>query len=124
MIGHGTALVRIRAINPYMLAEKPSRNVGHRISRAAPVVTSAAKNQASRAYIYLQAGAFKNKTNANKLRNRLATLISFPVRVSHPVIAGKLYRVQIGPIHDSASAAKITQRLKAIGIKANKAREG
>lgn len=118
MTGRGTALVKIRAINPYMYARSSSKFVGRHIREASPAIAAAAKKQSARAahYVYLQAGAFKNKTYAVKLKNRLAGMLSFPVRVSHPAINSKLYRVQIGPIHDNASAEKITKRLRSLGI--------
>lgn len=125
MLGHGTAPVRIRAINPYTFAREGSRNIGKKISHDAPIVAAAVKKQAVRAanYVYLQAGAFKNKTHAVKLKNRLTAMLTFPVRISHPVVNSKLYRVQIGPIRDSVSAEKISRRLKSLGISANKIQE-
>lgn len=125
MLGHGTAPVRIRSINPYTFAEAGSRRVGERISRAAPAIAAAAKTRTIHAvhYVYLQAGAFKSKAYAVRFKNRLTALLTFPVRISHPVVNGKLYRVQIGPIRDSASAEKISRRLKKIGISASKIQE-
>lgn len=125
MLGHGTAPVRIRAINPYTFAREGSRNIGKKISHDAPIVAAAVKKQAARAahYVYLQAGAFKRKAYAVKLKKRLTPMLAFPVRIAQPVVNSKLYRVQIGPIHDSASAEKISRRLKSLGISANKIRE-
>lgn len=123
MLGHGTAQVRIRAINPYTFARETSRNIGKKIREQAPIVASAVKKQAVRAGVYLQAGAFKSKAYAVKFKNRLLGLQNYPVRISQPVVNSKLYRVQIGPIQDSASAEKISRRLKSQGISANKIRE-
>lgn len=103
MLGRGTARVRIAAINPYTYAAGGSKAVGRSIRHA----------------IYLQAGAFKNKTYAIKLRNRLANMLTFPVRVSHSTVNARLYRVQIGPIHDSAAAEQLSKKLKNSGIPAN-----
>lgn len=119
MLGRGTADVRIRALNPYTYASAPSRTLGRSIHHAAPVIASTIKTHASR-YVFLQAGAFKSKDRAIKLQNRLASMVTFPVRVSHPAVNSTLYRVQIGPIRDSASAEKLTSDLKNIGIHANK----
>jgi rare lipoprotein A len=120
MLGRGTALVKIRAINPYTYADSGSRNTSKHVTHYAPVVASATHAATTAHHVYLQAGAFKNKTHALKLQNRLASMLSFPVHVSRPAITSKLYRVQIGPIRDLASAEKISQRLKSIGISANK----
>jgi rare lipoprotein A len=92
MLGRGTAQVRIRAIDP---------------TRSYQIVSK---------QVYLQAGAFKNKTHAEKLRLRLIALLNAPVKVSK----GRLYRVEIGPLRDIATANKITSRLRKIGIKPNK----
>lgn len=86
-------------------------------------MASTVKKQAVRAGVYLQAGAFKSKAYALKFKHRLLGMQSYPVRISQPVVNSTLYRVQIGPIHDSASAEKISRRLKSQGISANKIRE-
>lgn len=124
MTGRGTALVKIRAINPYTYARSSSKFVGRRIRESSPALAATTKKNAVRAahYVYLQAGAFKNKAYAVKLKNRLTGMLTFPVRV-HPAINNKLYRVQIGPIHDNASAEKIMKRLRTLGISTKKSQE-
>lgn len=125
MLSHGTALVKVRAINPYMYSHKSTKAIGRRLRTATPVAATKARNSSKRAasYIFLQAGAFKNKAYAVKLKKRLASMLTFPVRISHPTVNSKLYRVQIGPIRDGMSADKITKRLRTIGISANKTQE-
>ncbi len=128
MLGHGTAHVKIRALNPLtyghedtiIMAQKNDTHhfkvsklhSGHQIAAARP-------NSADR-YFYLQVGAFRNKSHADRLQQRLETLVSAPVKVAHPMANGRLYRVQIGPFKDVASASRITHRLKNLGIKSNK----
>jgi rare lipoprotein A len=125
MLGRGTAHVRIKAINPYTYAQPGSKEIGRRIRQGAPVVVAATKEKMERAsqYFYLQAGAFKNRAYAVKLKNRIEALMTFPVRVSHPAINSKLYRVEIGPIRDSIAASKLSQRLKNLGITNNKVKK-
>ena len=125
IVGHGTAMVKVRAINPYTYAQKSSKAIGRHIREKAPIVTTAAKKNTARAahYVFLQAGAFKNKANAIKLQKRIASMLTFPIRISHPAVNSKLYRVQIGPIRDAMSAEKVTEHLRSIGISANKIRE-
>ena len=122
MLGKGTASVRIKAINPYTYTQPGSRYIGEQVRDAAPIVATAVKSDVTRAarYIYLQAGAFKNKTYALKLKNRLASMLTFPVRISNPAVNSNLYRVEVGPIRNSTDAEAISQRLKNIGIAANK----
>ena len=70
--------------------------------------------------MYLQVGAFRNKSHAERLKQRLIAMFQTPVKISNPSANGKLYRVKIGPIKDVAMADKITNRLKGLGIKPNK----
>src|SRR6185369_17309163 len=63
MIGHGTARVRITAIDPYSFGSKRLY-----FSNNKP--------------FYLQVGAFKNRTNAERYQQRLSTLLSTQVDIS------------------------------------------
>lgn len=122
MIGRGTAHVRIKALNPYTYTEIAAKKVGREIGRAAPVIANSVKQHSSNAahYVYLQAGAFANRSYAVKLKNRIASRLSFPVRIADPRANSKLYRVQIGPLHDTTSAEAVSQDLKSMGIHASK----
>lgn len=134
MLGHGTANVRVRAINPYALYNKeplfshaqpiksPWVNVNNRKNNLAsesryPAFRSGTRNSQS---VFLQVGAFKNKNLAVKLQRRLSALSPAPVKITHPSSNGKLYRVKIGPFRDVASLSKMTNRLKALGIKSSR----
>jgi rare lipoprotein A len=118
MLGRGTAHVRIKAINPYTYAQANAK-------AAAPVAAKAVRSHSAPAsqYIYLQAGAFKNKSYALQLKKRLSARLTFPVRVANPALNSKLYRVKIGPIHDRDTANEVSEQLKSMGIAANKIRE-
>ena len=105
MLGHGTAEVRVKAIDPSYHAK--------------PVMI--AKNIQMPRPVFLQVGAFKSRLNAEKLRNRLTTLLAAPVAIYHPSFQAQLYRVQIGPIRDVVTANRIYYQLKGLGIKTNKA---
>jgi len=118
MLGRGTAHVKIKALNPYTYVEMAAKKINH----AAPTIASTVKQHASSAahYVYLQAGAFANRSYAVKLKNRIASRLSFPVRVANPQTNSKLYRVQIGPLRDTASANEVSQNLKSMGIHTHK----
>ncbi len=122
MLGHGTAPVTIKAINPRLYAENSAATSSQPTHAAA--TTKIIKKQLAGANasvnVYLQAGAFASKNNAIKLKQRLASMQDFPVNIALPAVNSKLYRVHIGPILDSASADRITQRLKSIGISTKK----
>ncbi|TAK72371.1 MAG: septal ring lytic transglycosylase RlpA family protein, partial [Gammaproteobacteria bacterium] len=76
MLGHGTALVRVKAIDPTAY-NKPS-------------------------FVYLQVGAFRHRSNAEKLQQHLVVMLDTPVKISK----GKLYQVKVGPIKDAATVNK------------------
>jgi len=118
MLGHGTTYVRIKALDPYTYARRDTRPAARPVAHASPVLATNA-----RASVYLQAGAFSNKSNAISFKKRLANLQAYPVRVATPGQKSKLYRVQIGPIRDKASAEQLSRKLKSIGIAAKKIQE-
>jgi len=134
ILGHGTAQVRVRAINPYALYNKeplfshaqpiksPWVHVNHRKHDVASETShpSLRSGYKSSQPIFLQVGAFKNKNLAVKLQRRLSAFSSAPVNITHPTSKGKLYRVKIGPFRDVASLSKMTNRLKGLGIKPGK----
>lgn len=101
MLGHGTAKVRVKAIDPYTYGK--SMRVGH-------------KRQPCQ--LFLQVGTFFHKWKALQLKQHLSTLINAPMEVTHPRNF-RWYRVQIGPIKDLTTADKITGRLRELGIKSN-----
>jgi len=108
MLGRGTARVRIKAIEPgtrYELAENSERAYSYNVI-GRPLDKP----------VYLQVGAFRSKSRAEKLRQRLASLLEAPVNIA----VGHLYRVQVGPIEDVATEARISNQLHNLGIEANK----
>src|SRR4029079_11489655 len=106
MIGHGTAQVRVRAIDPY--------ENRHRIPRYqyAKVKTNTQTSSAS----YLQVGAFQHQENALRLKDKLNQLITVPVQVLQKSQANTLYHVTVGPFHDNATLSQTRERLEQLGI--------
>ncbi len=79
----GTGLVEVKAINP----NNPSAVLN------SPTILP------SHPQIYLQIGAFANKSNADNLALTIRSYTDAPINIRTAVINGKmLYRVQIGPI--------------------------
>lgn len=115
MLGHGTALVRVKAIDPStygkprMMARKPHRTY---YRNDTPTI------ETDKPRVYFQVGAYRDRKRAERMRDHLASLIDAPVNVSHG--RASLYRVHVGPIRDTNMAEQITHRLKGLGIKANK----
>lgn len=103
MLRDGTALVKIRAIDPgayrrNMRLAKSNKNKG--ISG-----------------FYLQVGAFSSYDNAVRLKNRLAGLADGLIHISKASVKGRrLYRVRFGPIIDVNRADRIVIDLNHYGI--------
>lgn len=84
---------------------------------APPLKTArpAAVSAAEPARLYLQVGAFADRTNAERLRERLATSLS-PVSISTAEGAPTIYRVRIGPLQHRDQAGEFSGRLRELGI--------
>jgi len=113
MLGHGTATVRVKAIDPATYG-KHFQFAQH---QARPSVSF---SSASTKTVYLQVGAYRSKSHAQKMQQHLSSLISAPVRIISPSAKAKLYRVQVGPFKDVANANRVTHELNHLGIKPNK----
>lgn len=107
MLGKGTAHVEVTAIDP-LKYDKNSASENIYLAQSSKVNTSPP--------IYLQVGAFKNKLYAEKLQKQLTTLVHSPVQIKQLAKTKKLYHVQIGPIKDPTSVARINKQLKSIGL--------
>ena len=120
MLGHGTAYVDVKAIDPNHMPSDSifvAHNTNTYHPQPAPQRFAMAASH-SKSPVYLQVGAFRSRAYAEKLKVRLRLLVS-----SHPIVITKmasrskqLYRVEIGPIRDLKMADSITRRLKAKGI--------
>ena len=115
MLGKGTALVEVRAIDPRAPSAAPRIATSPRPGKPSP--PSVPAGQAPR--IFLQAGAFTNSTNAEKLRTRLQNKLSRNVRVAAADAGfGRVHRVQIGPLASVKVADQVSTNLHELGIAA------
>lgn len=157
MLGHGTARVDIKAIDPVRFAEQHQKSREERVtttddfyltdnntvktpaSEVDPLMPSSrhramhvaqastesdsftpaprhhARHVAQGSAVYMQVGAFRNRHYAERLKNRVGPMTTSPVKIA----SGKnMYRVQIGPIKDLATANHINKKLKAAGLSA------
>ena len=77
-----------------------------------------AKHQSDRLAIFVQVGAFGNKTSAQNMSKLAANFAgsydSFVVKASNH--AKTLYRVRVGPVPDKARAEQIVERFKDKGL--------
>lgn len=107
ILGKGTGLVEIRAIDPN--APEPILAKNEPVNAPATVSNSPS--------IYLQVGAFISRTNAESMKRKLLnaalgkTLISPLKRASNTV-----YRVRLGPIANVEDADRLVGQLASFGI--------
>jgi rare lipoprotein A len=111
MLGKGTALVEVRAIDPSAPKPAATTRVAHKPPRGK-------KAGAAPPQIFLQAGAFSSSENAERLRNRLQQGLARSVRVT-PVStsAGAVHRVQVGPLASVEVADNVTTQMHEFGIR-------
>ena len=112
MLGHGTATVRVKAIDPVQYANRGFTNplsflFAHNSAPHHQII------KADNADIYLQVGAFKSRVYAERLQKKLRPMLSSPIYVSE---AKQLYHVKVGPLKDVAAANQITRRLRVYGL--------
>ncbi len=98
MLATGTALVEVRAITP----------------GSPDVLTSASEHPSP--MLYVQVGAFAVPANAERVLARLhAAGMSNAFILSPAVIAGRLYRVRVGPVSSVPQYDRLAARLAALG---------
>lgn len=119
----GTGLVEVRTLEPgadtnVATASAAPRFVPQSAPGAEPIAppTPAADSEPR---LFLQAGAFISRRNAERLRNRLHSAARFPVRID-PIeneLHSTVYRVRLGPIDSVAAADEASARLRNMGVK-------
>jgi rare lipoprotein A len=109
MLGKGTALVEVRAIDPAAPV---------RVAASPPPTPPAPRPSVDQApRLYLQAGAFQDRANAERLRQRLEDGLARPVRVQAAQVTERsVYRVQVGPLASVDIADQVTARMHQLGI--------
>lgn len=105
MIGTGTAIVELQAVNP----GRPANN---------PPPPRAETQGAPRPRLFLQVGAFASRHNAGRLATALKDLGFGPVVVSRLLRAGKqtLYAVRLGPLGGVGALDDAARKMRAVGI--------
>ena len=119
ILGKGTGLVEVEAINPDQPAQAATR--AKNLASKPKLQTRAATPSPATTdepLLYLQVGAFLSRDNAERLKRRLATTTS-PEKLH--ISEGNanqqhIYRVRIGPLDSVESADQLTQSLQQHGI--------
>jgi len=116
MLGHGTARVDLQAIDPseyYRQKNNYANTSPIRHHHHSPVIHQTEDdNFVPTASVYLQVGAFRDKTKAIRLKNRLVAMLKTPVQITE---SNHLYHVKVGPIRNTA-VNQINKKLKTIGL--------
>jgi rare lipoprotein A len=100
MLRNGTAMVEIRAIDPLI-----------------PDSTAPAAIPAAAQELFVQAGAFSDPANAQRMAERLRGGNYGKIFVRDDQIAGRrMYRVRIGPVRDVADFDRVVAALEQAGI--------
>jgi len=105
----GTGMVEVRSIDPRHWQEQPAVSLSSVTKQSA--ATAAANPQ-----MYVQAGAFTNRDNAEQLQQQLHALLAGQQVIAEFDQADKLYRVRIGPLASVAEADQLTQLITANGF--------
>lgn len=105
IVASGTGLVEVRTIDPGQddaLAQTEAAN-------------DEAAAQSSR--LFVQVGAFADRGNAERLRERLRRVPLSPVQI-HEFAHDRqpVFRVRVGPLSDVAEADRMTQKLAQLGL--------
>jgi len=115
ILGRGTGLVEVAAIDPGSYRPVPARS---RIAPSRPKVAGKPARLPHQPSLYLQLGAFLSRQNAERLKTRLSHLtLPGKLRISESTDDRRhLYRVRIGPLADVESADRLTRLLAGHGI--------
>jgi rare lipoprotein A len=113
MLRHGTAMVEIRSIDPTVAP--PPLTLAAAGSPAPAAVPAAALGGPG---LFVQAGAFSDPANAERLAAKLRGGSYGKVYVRDDQIAGrKMYRVRIGPVPDVTEFDRVVAALERAGVK-------
>lgn len=108
IVKKGTGNVEVRAI---------TTNIADRSSGTGDSDNGPDSSAGTREAIYIQVGAFSDRSNASALKDRLATLSTHMITVKHAVVDGRgLYRVLVGPIFHIDIADRIVATLNQLGV--------
>ncbi|WP_111641011.1 septal ring lytic transglycosylase RlpA family protein [Marinimicrobium alkaliphilum] len=97
----GTAMVDVEIIVPDGTAPAPLRQAGG--------------DTALPSNAFLQVGAFREQSSAQRLAESLAPDVEHGVIVSHATTPAQVYRVRVGPLVDTGDLHRAREQLQALG---------
>jgi len=104
---NGTGLVEVRSIDPQHWRPEPSATTLVKAKYHAPAKPGNT--------LYLQAGAFASRYNAEQLKKKLDVLLPKQQIQMAYLASDKLYRVRVGPLPDVDVADKVAQTISQNG---------
>lgn len=116
ILGKGTGLVEIEAIDPGDYRQSPAKPV---IAASQPKVanSSPAGDKQRDPALYLQLGAFLSRSNAEKLQARLSNSIPGKLQITEAVSNQQpIFRLRAGPLASVETADQLTKVLASEGI--------
>ena len=67
--------------------------------------------------LYLQAGSFSVRANAEQMKGRMQSVADGPVNIQPVLIGGRTtYRVRVGPIENVTKADRLAQQISDLGL--------
>ncbi len=127
ILGTGTGRVEVEAIVPKGMHATVAPREGARPASVVAAEAAATTGQTlpprssspAPTATTLQAGAFGSRENAERLAGEIRGQSIEPVRVERDWrLTGSIWRVRIGPLADTETAAMVQRRLHALGIQA------
>ncbi len=126
MLRNGTAMVEVRTIEPALEQQPITASMGPAGVASAPLAPPAASSTAASdalappgaaSSLFIQAGAFSDPANAERLAEKLRGGNYGKIFVRDDQIAGRrMYRVRIGPVPDVAHFDHIVAALEQAGV--------
>ncbi len=112
IIGAGTGLVEVEAINP----GRPEPAT--RAAATAPLALAGTPaSGGANPRLYLQLGAFEQRQNAERLLDRVSRQTGLPSRIQSIRLDGRaLFRVQVGPLSGVEQLDQASLRLSRLGL--------
>ena len=116
ILGTGTGLVEVRVIDPRATSAAPAQIATD--NGATPVAAETARPQTPASPdLYLQVGAFQNRDNAERLREKLLHKANVTVQIVQATLNdGALYRVRLGPMENVEQADSLSTLIHQLGL--------
>ena len=105
ILSEGTGFVEVVALNPRAPAEP---------LMVAKAPTGPAPGPVQ---LYLQAGSFSVRANAEQMKGRMQRVADGPVNIEPVLVGGRTtYRVRVGPIENVTKADRLAQQISDLGL--------